>query len=140
MEIGPIKSDADHAAALREVEALWGAATGSAEGDRLDVLATLIDAYERTRWPVDDLDPVAAIEAEMAMNGRTRADLARLIGQSRATEVLARRRALTLPMIRAISREWRIPERLLVRSYTVSGRTATPRSHTASTGRTASAG
>ncbi|MES2095721.1 MAG: transcriptional regulator [Pseudomonadota bacterium] len=118
MQIIPIRTDADHEAALREIEALWGAADGTPEGDRLDVLATLVDAYEDKRWPVAELDPVEAIEAAMAHDGHTRADLAALIGsKSRASEILRRRRALTLPMIRSIAREWHVPERLLVREY-----------------------
>jgi HTH-type transcriptional regulator / antitoxin HigA len=102
MDIKPIKTDADHEAALREIETLWGAAEGTVEGDRLDVLATLIEAYEA-----------------MAHGGHTRADLAQLIGNSRATEILKRQRALTLPMIRRIAKEWHVPERLLVREYGV---------------------
>ena len=117
MGIRPIKTDADHEAALREIEALWGAAEGSPEGDRLDVLATLVEAYEDRRWPIDDLDPVEAIEAAMEHDGHSQADLAALIGKSRASEVLKRRRALTLPMIRRIASEWHVPERLLVRDY-----------------------
>jgi len=118
MNITPIRTDADHEAALREIETLWGAAEGTAEGDRLDVLATLVEVYEDKRWPIADLDPVAAIEAAMAHDGRTRADLAALIGsKSRASEILRRKRALTLPMIRTIAREWQVPERLLVREY-----------------------
>ena len=117
MPIRCIKSDADHQAALREIEVLWGAKEGSSEGDRLDVLATLVYAYEEARWPVDTLDPVETIEAAMAQDGRTRADLAALIGKSRASEILGRKRALTLPMIRRIAREWRVPEHLLVREY-----------------------
>jgi HTH-type transcriptional regulator / antitoxin HigA len=119
MNIKPIKTDADHEAALREIEVLWGAADGSTEGDRLDVLATLVEAYEEKRWPLDEMDPVEAIEAAMAHDGHSRADLAVLIGKSRATEILKRQRALTLPMIRRISREWHVPERLLVREYGV---------------------
>jgi HTH-type transcriptional regulator / antitoxin HigA len=119
MHIKPIKSDADHEAALREIEALWGAADGSAEGDRLDVLATLVEAYEDARWPLDEMDPVEAIEAAMAHDGHTRADLAALIGNSRATEILKRQRTLTLPMIRRISRAWHVPENVLVREYAV---------------------
>jgi HTH-type transcriptional regulator / antitoxin HigA len=119
MHIKPIKSDADHEAALREIEALWGAAEGSAEGDRLDVLATLVEAYEDARWPLDEMDPVEAIEAAMAHDGHTRADLAALIGNSRATEILKRQRTLTLPMIRRISRAWHVPENVLVREYAV---------------------
>src|SRR5258706_15294628 len=99
MDIRPIRTDDDHAAALREIEALWGAAAGTAEGDRLDVLATLVEAYEERRWPIDELDPVEAIEAAMEHEGHSRRDLAELIGESRATEILKRKRHLTLPMI-----------------------------------------
>jgi HTH-type transcriptional regulator/antitoxin HigA len=120
MRIHPIKTDADHEAALREIEALWGAEDGSEAGDRLDVLATLVEAYERERWPIEPLDPVQAIETAMRMNGYDRADLAALIGQPRATEILGRKRALTLPMIRKISRAWHVPERVLVREYELS--------------------
>ena len=119
MNISPIRTDADHDAALREIETLWGASDNTPDGDRLDVLATLVDAYETRRWPVEPLDPVQAIEAAMTMNGYGRADLAALIGQSRATEVLGRRRALTLPMIRRIATNWHVPERLLVQEYAV---------------------
>jgi HTH-type transcriptional regulator/antitoxin HigA len=117
MDIRPIKTDEDHRAALAEIEALWGAADGTAGGDRLDVLATLVEAYEDARWPIDDLDPVEAIEAAMAHDGHSRSDLAGLIGESRASEVLRRKRPLTLGMIRTISAAWRVPERVLVRDY-----------------------
>ena len=117
MNISPIRTDADHEAALREIEALWGANDGTPEGDRLDVLATLVEAYEERRWPMGDLDPVEAIEAAMEQEGHTWADLAALIGKNRASEVLKRQRALTLPMIRRIAAEWHVPERLLVREY-----------------------
>lgn len=117
MDIRPIRDDADHEVALREIEALWGCEEGSEEGDRLDVLVTLVEAYEARRWPIAPLDPVQAIEAAMAMNGYTRAELAELIGQSRATEVLARKRALSLSMIRKIAAAWRVPERVLVQDY-----------------------
>jgi HTH-type transcriptional regulator / antitoxin HigA len=118
MDIRPIRTDADHAAVLREIEVLWGAAENTPEGDRLDVLATLVDAYEETRWPIADLDPVETIEAAMAREGLTQADLAALLGsKSRASEILRRKRPLTLPMIRRIAREWRVPEALLVREY-----------------------
>lgn len=117
MDIRPIRTDEEHRAALAEIEALWGAAEGTPEGDRLDVLATLVDAYEERRWPTDALDPVEAIEAAMAHEGHDRAELAALIGQSRATEVLQRKRALTLPMIRKIAAAWHVPERVLVKPY-----------------------
>ncbi len=119
MEIKPIKPNADHQAALREIEVLWGAADCTSEGDRLDVLATLVEAYEEKRWPLEAMDPVEAIEAAMAHEGHRRADLANLIGNSRATEIPKRQRVLTLPMIRRISKEWHVPERLLVQEYGV---------------------
>jgi len=121
MNIHPIRTDAEHRAALVEIEALWGAAEGTDDGDRLDVLVTLVEAYEDKRWPVDTLDPVEAIEAAMAHDGHDRAELAALIGQSRATEVLQRKRALTLPMIRKIAAAWHVPERVLVKEYALNG-------------------
>ena len=117
MDIRPIRNDEDHAAALREIEQLWGAEEGTAEGDRLDVLVTLVEAYENSRWPIEELDPVEAIKAAMEYEGRSRADLAGLIGESRATEILKRQRGLTLPMIRKIARAWHVPERVLVKEY-----------------------
>lgn len=117
MRIRPVRTDEDHEAALREIEALWGAEDGTEAGDRLDVLVTLVETYERRRWPIEPLDPVRAIEAAMEMNGYTRAELAALIGQSRATEVLGRHRALTLPMIRKIAQAWHVPEKVLVQDY-----------------------
>ena len=119
MDIRPIRTDHDHAAALAEIEALWGAPEGSDDGDLLDILVTLVEAYEDRRWPLAAADPIEAIEGAMAHEGRTRADLGRLIGPSRATEILQRKRALTLPMIRKIAREWHVPERLLVGEYAV---------------------
>ena len=118
MEVKPIKTDADHAEAVREIEVLWGAAEGTAEGDRLDVLLTLVDAYEDRRGPVESEDPVEVIRSAMALNGRSQSELASVLGSaSRASEVLNRRRALTLPMIRALSEAWRIPAVLLVQPY-----------------------
>ena len=119
MDIRPIRTDHDHAAALAEIEQLWGAPEGSDDGDRLDIIVTLVEAYEDRRWPIAAADPVEAIEGAMAHEGRTRADLGRLIGPSRATEILQRKRALTLPMIRKIAKEWHVPEKLLVGEYAV---------------------
>lgn len=119
MHIRPIRTDDDHRAVLREIERLWGAADGTPDGDRLDILVTLVEAYEERRWPIEELDPVEAIEAAMAHDGHSRADLAALIGKSRASEILNRKRTLTLPMIRTIARHWHVPERLLVKEYAV---------------------
>ena len=78
------------------------------------MLATLVETYESRRWPIQPLDPVRAIEAAMEMNGYTRAELAALIGQSRATEILARQRALTL---RKIAGACHVPEKVLIQDY-----------------------
>lgn len=118
MDVRPIRNDEDHEAALREIEALWGSEVGTAEGDRLDVLITLADAYEDARWPIPEGDPVDAIKDSMAMEGRTQSDLAEVLGSaSRASEVLRRKRGLTLPMIWALHDQWRIPAEVLVRPY-----------------------
>jgi HTH-type transcriptional regulator / antitoxin HigA len=116
-DIRPIRDDRDHADALRTIEALWDAQPGSPEYDHMDVLVTLVEAYEARRWPIADLDPIAAIEAAMAADGHSRAELAALIGQNRATEILARKRPLTLNMIRAISAAWHVPAEVLVKEY-----------------------
>jgi HTH-type transcriptional regulator/antitoxin HigA len=118
MMIGPIRSENDHRAALEEIDRLWGALPGSADGDRLDVLATLVDAFERDRPGLPDLDPVELIRVTMEEEGHSQADLAAVLGsRSRASEILARRRALTLPMVHQISAAWRIPAEQLVRPY-----------------------
>jgi HTH-type transcriptional regulator/antitoxin HigA len=119
MDIKPIRDDADHAAAVRAIEALWGAQQGTPEYDHIDVLATLVEAYEAKRWPVADLDPVAMIEAAMAQDGHSQKELAALIGGNRASEVLARKRALNLPMIRKIAAAWKLPVSVLTGEYTL---------------------
>ena len=117
-DIAPIKDDASHKAALNEIDRLWGAEEGSAQGDRLDVLMTLVDAYERTQWPLEDIDPIEAVKARMVNAGRTRKEFEAIVGSSgRASEILNRRRHLTLAMIWKLTREWQIPADLLVRPY-----------------------
>lgn len=125
MEMRPIRNDEDHRAAIEQIDALLGAEQGTPDGDRLDVIATLVYAYEDRRWPVDELDPIEAIEAAVAYEGHDRAELATLIGQSGATEVLQRKRALTLAMIRKIAAAWNVPERVLVKAYRLQGDRAT---------------
>ncbi len=118
--ISPIRDDARHQAALAEIERLWGAEAGTIEGDRLDVLMTLVDAYERVRWSDDDLDPIDAIIARMENSGRTRKDFERIVGSSgRASEILNRKRHLTLPMIWKLVRDWKMSAEVLVRPYEI---------------------
>lgn len=122
--IGPIRDDAAHRAALKEIDRLWGARKGTPDGDRLDVLMTLADLYERSRWPDEDLDPVEAIKARMENSGRTRKDFEKIVGSSgRASEILHRKRHLTLAMIWKLVREWKMPAEVLVRPYALATRT-----------------
>lgn len=117
MEIHPIRNDEDHAAAIREIEKLWGAETGSEEGDKLDILATLVEKYEERRWPnVDVSDPIDLLNYAITEFGHSQAELADLLGsRSRASEILNRRRPLTVEMIHRISEAWKIPADLLVK-------------------------
>ena len=118
MNIRPIKCEADYDAALAAIDRLMGASPDTPEGDEIDVLTTLVEAYEAERWPIEAPDPVSAIEQIMEARGLLQKDLATVIGsQPRASEVLRRQRPLTLPMIRALSAEWGLPADLLVREY-----------------------
>jgi HTH-type transcriptional regulator/antitoxin HigA len=100
MDIRPIRNRRDHAWALREVERLWGAHAGTADADKLDILVTLIDAYEAKHHPVDPPDPIDAILFRMEQMGLTRNDLVHVIGtRARVSEVLNRQRPLTIAMI-----------------------------------------
>ncbi len=115
-DIKPIKTEADHEAALREVEKLWGAKLGTRDGDRLDVLATLIEVYENEHYPVDPPDPIEAIKFRMESQGMTRKDLESIIGsRTRIAEVLNRRRNLSIAMIRRLHAKLGIPADVLIR-------------------------
>jgi HTH-type transcriptional regulator/antitoxin HigA len=118
MKIRPIRSKADHRAALKEVERLWDAAPGTPDGDRVEILVTLIEAYEARHFPIPAPDPIAAIEFMMEQKALTRHDLEPAIGsRGRVSEVLTRKRPLTLPMVRALSALLDIPAEILVQSY-----------------------
>lgn len=115
MEIRPIKNETDYEAALAEVETLWTSETGTEAADRLDVLTTLIEAYEEQRHPVLPPDPVEAIKFRMDQEGLSRRDLEPYIGpRGRVTEILNRTRALTLPMIRRLHEGLGIPAEVLI--------------------------
>jgi len=116
MNIRPIRTKADHRAALKEIEALMQARAGTPEGERLDVLVTLVEAWERTHCPMDLPDPVEAIKFRMEQSGLAPKDLVPMIGQlNRVYEVLNGRRALTLPMIRRLHADLGIPAESLLR-------------------------
>lgn len=119
-ELRPIRNDEDHRAALTAIENLWNAEPGTEEYDRLDLLATLVEAYEDKRWPVADLDPIEAIQTALESGEHDRHELAALIGDNRVSEVLARHRALSLSMIRKIEAAWHLPAAVLIREYQLS--------------------
>jgi HTH-type transcriptional regulator/antitoxin HigA len=121
MDIRPIRTDAEHRAALAEIERCWGAPEGTEEGDKLDVLLALVEIYEARRWPIDvdeDFDPIDVLNYAIEELGHTQVEPAELLrSRSRASEILSRRRALTVNMIHNISEAWKIPADLLVRPY-----------------------
>jgi HTH-type transcriptional regulator/antitoxin HigA len=122
MDIRPIHTEADYDWALAQVARYFTdpPEVGSPEGDRFTVLSDLIEAYEAKHWAIDAPDPIAAILYRMELSGKTRKDLAELLGsQSRATEVLKRKRPLTLSMIYKINHEWGVPAESLITPYHV---------------------
>jgi HTH-type transcriptional regulator/antitoxin HigA len=114
--IRPIRTEDDYDAALLEVERLWGTKLGTPEGDRLDVLATLIDSYEQTHHPMDPPDPIEAIKFRMSQQKLTRKQLEPMIGtRTRVAEVLNRRRSLSINMIRRLHATLGISAEVLIR-------------------------
>jgi HTH-type transcriptional regulator/antitoxin HigA len=121
VEVSPIRSEADYEAALAEIEGLMKARPGTAEGDRLDVLATLVEAYEAQHHAIDAPDPIALLQFVMEQRGLDRAALQPMIGnRGRVSEVMARKRPLTLPMIRRLQAKLGLPAEVLVRPYPLS--------------------
>ncbi len=116
MDIRPIKTEADYQTTMKEIEGLMSAETGSAEGDRLDVLVTLVEAYERKHYPIDFPDPVEAIKFRMEQQGLTVDDLVPVIGRkNRVYEILARKRPLTLRMVEGLHEAFSIPAESLIK-------------------------
>lgn len=115
-DIKPIHSEADHEAAMEELARLWGARSGTPDGDRLDVLATLIDAYEARACPMDPPDPIEAIRFRMDQRGLSRKDLEPIIGaRARVAEVMNCRRGLSIEMIRRLHDQLGISAEVLIR-------------------------
>ena len=115
--VRPIRTEADYEAALAEIDGLMTARSGTVEGDRLDVLATLVEAYEAEHHAIDAPDPIALLEFAMEQRGADRTDLEPMIGgRGRVSEVLTRKRSLSLSMIRNLKDKWALPADVLVRS------------------------
>jgi HTH-type transcriptional regulator/antitoxin HigA len=123
MDIRPIRTEEEYEAALAEIERLWGAPQGTEEGDKLDAVIALVGVYEDKHWPIEEdetFDPVEVLRYAIDEGGHTQAELAELLGsRSRASEILSRKRALTVEMIHKISEAWGIPAELLVKPYTL---------------------
>jgi HTH-type transcriptional regulator / antitoxin HigA len=118
MTLRPIRTKREHQAALREIEALWEAPSGSPEADRLEVLTLLVEAYERKQYPIEAPDPIDFLLFVMEARAMTRKDLEPYIGsRARVAEVLNRVRPLTLEMIRRLASGLKLPADVLIRGY-----------------------
>ena len=118
MTITPIRNEKDYQAALKRLDKIFDAKKGSKEGDELEVLAILIDAYENAHFPIGMPDPIEAIKFRMEQMGMKQKDLADAMGfKSRVSEVFNRKRKLTLEMIRKLNEVLRIPTEVLVQKY-----------------------
>lgn len=120
MEIKPIKTDADYKEALQEIEKIFDAAYGSQEGDKLDILVTLVEVYEEKHFPIDAPDPVEAIKFRMEQLGFKNKDLEPILGsRGRVSEILNKKRRLTLDMIRGLHKTLNIPSDSLISDYPI---------------------
>ena len=118
MSIKPIKTKKDYKAALQRLEMIFDSNPGSAQGDELEILGILIDNYEKTHYPIDYPDPIEAIKFRMEQLGYTQNDLAKIVGlKSRASEILNKKRKLTLEMVRQIHTKLNIPTNVLIQNY-----------------------
>lgn len=118
MEIRPIRTETDYQAALKEIEILFDAQPNTLEYDRLDILSTLVEAYENMHYPIEAPDPIEAILYYMDTRGLSRRDLEPCLGsRARVSEVLSRKRSLTLEMIRKLNQELGIPAEVLIQPY-----------------------
>jgi HTH-type transcriptional regulator/antitoxin HigA len=119
MNVKPIKNESDYDAALAEIADLMDARANTPEGDRLDVLVTLVEAYEEKRWRVNPPDPIEAIKLRMEQRALSRRDLEKVLGsKSRVSEVLNRKRPLTIEMIRRLHAKLGIPAESLIQATT----------------------
>ncbi|MEN9570041.1 MAG: hypothetical protein RL172_1272 [Bacteroidota bacterium] len=118
MNIKPIKTKKDYEQAMLRLENIFDSKKGTPKGDELEILSLLIEKYEDEKFPIDLPDPVEAIKFRMEQLGMTQTDLANIVGQkSRASEILSRKRKLSLEMIRQLHQQWRIPTEVLVQAY-----------------------
>ena len=118
MHLKPIHNDEDHAAALQEIDRLWDAEDGTPEADMLEILVTLVEAYEKDRYELPPPDPIDALEYFLESRGWTRKDLEPCIGsRGRVSEIMSRKRPLTISMIRNLELATGIPASILIQPY-----------------------
>jgi HTH-type transcriptional regulator / antitoxin HigA len=118
MELRPIRTETDYQEALQEIELLFNATPNTPECDRLDVLSTLVEAYEKKHIPIEIPDPIEAIQYYMDTRGWSSRDLEPCLGsQAKVSEVLSRKRSLTLEMIRKLNQQLGIPAEILIQPY-----------------------
>jgi HTH-type transcriptional regulator / antitoxin HigA len=118
MEIRPIRTQTDYQEALREIELMFDVAPNTPEYDRLDILSTLVEVYEEKHFPIELPDPIEAIQYYIDTRGWSRRDLEPCLGsRARVSEVLSRKRSLTLEMIRKLNQELGIPAEILIQPY-----------------------
>nr|NQU91349.1 helix-turn-helix domain-containing protein [Bacteroidota bacterium] len=115
MEIKPIKTENDYNESIKRIEELWGSKKDTSEGDELDLLVTLVESYEMKHFPIAPPDPIDAIKFRMEQMGMTKTDMAKYLGsQSRVSEVLSRKRKLTLKMVKSLYKGLKIPAEILL--------------------------
>jgi HTH-type transcriptional regulator / antitoxin HigA len=118
MTIRPIKTKKDYTITLKRLETIFDAKPGSKEGDELEVLGILLEKYENEHFPIDFPDPIEAIKFRMEQKGYSQTDLAKVVGlKSRASELLNKKRKLTLEMIRKLHNKLSIPTEVLIQDY-----------------------
>jgi HTH-type transcriptional regulator/antitoxin HigA len=118
MQVKPIKNNKDYEMALHRIEGLMDAREGTPESDELDVLSTLVEAYEEVHYPISAPDPIAAIEHCMEALNLDRKDLEKMLGsKSKVSEVLNKKRKLSMEMVRSLNKRMGIPADILIRDY-----------------------
>ena len=118
MKIAPIRNEKDYQSALKRLELIFDAKKGSQKGDELEILSILIDKYENEKFPIGMPDPIEAIKFRMEQMGMKQKDLAEIVGfKSRVSEILSKKRKLTLDMIRKLNTTLHIPTEVLVQDY-----------------------
>lgn len=118
MKLKPIKTEQDYFEALEQLELIFDANPGTKEGDELEILAILLEEYENKHFPIELPDPIEAIKFRMEQLNYSQNDLAEVIGlKSRASEILNKKRKLSLEMIRKLTEKWHIPSDVLIQAY-----------------------